>query len=158
MTEPPMPLLELRRRLREQTPQERLSKRKISLKNISNTRDVTHTFSRRIKNLRIRFAKTHTQISINKLRDKKQVVYQPIHKMKKSFTLMTLVPSTFPFLSSPKVAYSLCDRGVRLENHFLSLVMCHEQPESMSHLSSKPPFNTYIGSEDVDGSVLVLVS
>jgi hypothetical protein len=52
-----MPFPELRRRLREQTPQERLSKRKISLKNIFNTRDSTHTFIRRIKNLRIRFAK-----------------------------------------------------------------------------------------------------
>jgi hypothetical protein len=74
-----MPLPELGRRLREQTPQGRLSKRKISLKNISNARDVTHTFARRIKNLRIRFMKKHTQISI-KLRDRKHVVSQPIHK------------------------------------------------------------------------------
>jgi hypothetical protein len=70
---------------------------------------------------------------------------------------MMSVPSTLPFLSSPKVTYSLCDRGVRLENHFLFLIMCHEQPESMSHMSSKPPSITYIGREKVDGSVLGLV-
>jgi predicted ATP-binding protein involved in virulence len=75
-----MPLPELRRRLREQTPQERPSKRKISFKNISNVRDATHTFARRIKNLRIQFVKKHTQISINMLRDRKQVISQPIHK------------------------------------------------------------------------------
>jgi hypothetical protein len=43
-------------------------------------RDAIHTFARRIKNLRIQFVKKHTQISINKLRDKKQIVSQPIHK------------------------------------------------------------------------------
>jgi hypothetical protein len=35
--------------------------------------------------------------------------------------------------------------------------MCREQPESMSHLSSKPPFITYTGQEKVDDSVLGLV-
>jgi hypothetical protein len=68
-----MPLLELGRRLREETPQGRLSKRKISLKNISNVRDSTHAFARRIKNLRIQFAKKHIEISINKLRDKSRL-------------------------------------------------------------------------------------
>jgi hypothetical protein len=48
-------------------------------------------------------------------------------------------------LSSTKVTYSLCDRGVRLENYFLFLIMCLEQPESMSHLFSRPPSNTYTG-------------
>jgi hypothetical protein len=78
-------------------------------------------------------------------------------KVKQSFTLMMSVPSTLPFLSSLKVTYSLCDRGVRLENHFLFLVMCREQPESMSHMSSKPPSITYIGREKVNDSVLRLV-
>jgi hypothetical protein len=91
-------------------------------------------------------------ISIDMLRNRKHVVSQHIHKsdtfkVKQSFTLMTPVPSILPFLSSPKVTYSLCDRGVRLENHFLFLVMCHEQPKSMSHVSSKPPSITYIGRE-----------
>jgi hypothetical protein len=36
-------------------------------------------------------------------------------------------------------------------------VMCCEQPESMSHVSSKSPSITYIGREEVDGSVLGLV-
>jgi hypothetical protein len=40
---------------------------------------------------------------------------------------------------------------VGLENHFLFLVICREQPQSMSHLSSRLPSNTYIEREDVDG-------
>jgi hypothetical protein len=43
-------------------------------------RDSTHTLARRIKNMRIRLAKKYTQISIIKLRDRKQVLSQPIHK------------------------------------------------------------------------------
>jgi uncharacterized protein YdeI (YjbR/CyaY-like superfamily) len=46
-----MPLPELRRRLQNQTPQRRLSRRKIRLENISNARDVTNTLARRIKNM-----------------------------------------------------------------------------------------------------------
>jgi hypothetical protein len=53
---------------------------KISLKNISNARDATNTLARRIKNMRIRLVKKHTQISITKLRDRKQGVSQPIYK------------------------------------------------------------------------------
>jgi predicted ATP-binding protein involved in virulence len=53
---------------------------KNQLKNISNARDATNTLARRIKNMRIRLAKKHTQISITKLRDRKQVISQPIHK------------------------------------------------------------------------------
>jgi hypothetical protein len=36
--------------------------------------------ARRIKNMRVRLAEKHTQISITKLRDRKQVVSQPVHK------------------------------------------------------------------------------
>jgi hypothetical protein len=75
-----MSLSELGRRLQNQAPQRRLSRREISLKNISNARDATNTLARRIKNMRIRLAKKHTQISITKLRDRKQVISQPIHK------------------------------------------------------------------------------
>jgi hypothetical protein len=75
-----MPLLELRRGLRNQSAQGRLSRRKISFENISNARDATNMLARRVKNMRIRFAKKHTQISITKLRDRKQVVSQPIYK------------------------------------------------------------------------------
>jgi hypothetical protein len=35
--------------------------------------------------------------------------------------------------------------------------MRYEQPESMSHVFSKPPSITYIGQEGVDGSMLGLV-
>jgi hypothetical protein len=75
-----MPLSELGRRLRNQAPQRRLSRRKNSFKNISNVRDDTNTLVRRIKSMQIRLAKKHTQISITKLRDRKKVVSQPIHK------------------------------------------------------------------------------
>jgi hypothetical protein len=49
------------------------------LENIFNTRDATNTLAGRIKDMRIRLAKNHTQ-SITKLRDRKQVVSQPVHK------------------------------------------------------------------------------
>jgi hypothetical protein len=75
-----MPLPELGRRLRNQAPQRGLSRRQISLENISNMRDATNMLARRIKNMRIRLAKKHTQVSITKLRDRKQVVSQPVHK------------------------------------------------------------------------------
>jgi hypothetical protein len=75
-----MPLPELGRRLRDQAPQGRLSRGKIILENIPNIRDTTNTLAGRIKNMRIRFAKKHTQIGITKLRDRKQVVSQPVHK------------------------------------------------------------------------------
>jgi hypothetical protein len=75
-----MSLPELGRRMQNQAPQGGLSRRKISLKNIPNARDATNTFARRIKNMRIRLAKNYTQISITKLRDRKQVVSQPVHK------------------------------------------------------------------------------
>jgi hypothetical protein len=47
--------------------------------------------------------------------------------------------------------------GVRLENHLATLIMCREQPKSTNHMFSNPPSNTYIGREEVDGSVLGLV-
>jgi hypothetical protein len=50
------------------------------LKNNSNARDASNTLARRIKNMRIRLVKKHTQTRITKLRDRKQVVSQPIHK------------------------------------------------------------------------------
>jgi hypothetical protein len=35
--------------------------------------------------------------------------------------------------------------------------MCLEQPESIDHMFSNPSTTTYIGREEVDGSVLGLV-
>jgi hypothetical protein len=75
-----MSLLKLRWTLWDQTLHRRFSKRKISLKDFANARDATSTLARRIKNLWIRLAKKHIQISINKLRDRKQIVSQFIHK------------------------------------------------------------------------------
>jgi hypothetical protein len=54
-----MPLPELRRRLRNQEPQRRLSRRKISLENISNARDATNTLARRIKNMQKAHSNQH---------------------------------------------------------------------------------------------------
>jgi hypothetical protein len=75
-----MSLTELRRRLRDQTLHRRLSNREISLKIFANARDVTNTLARRIKNFLIRLAKKHIQISINKVRNKKQIIPDLIHK------------------------------------------------------------------------------
>jgi hypothetical protein len=75
-----MPLPKLRRRLREQTPQERLSKWEIGLKDISDMRNTTNQVASWIKNSWIRLPKKHMQINIHKLRDRKQVISQPIHK------------------------------------------------------------------------------
>jgi hypothetical protein len=84
-----------------------LSKREINLKYISNARDDTNTLARRIKNIRIRFTKKHTQISINKLRDRKQVVSQPIHKSdiiqsEEVIYLNDVDTKHFTFLAIPK--------------------------------------------------------
>jgi hypothetical protein len=106
--------------------------------------------------------KKHIKISIDKLRNRKQVVPKLIYTSdiiqgEEVIYLDDVGTKHLPFLSSPKVTYSLCDKGVRLENHFLFPIMCREQPEFMSQLSSKPPSNTYIGREKVNGSELGLV-
>jgi hypothetical protein len=100
--------------------------------------------------MRIRLVKKHTQISITKLRDRKQVISQRIYKSDiiQDETVIYLGDvgiEHLPFLSSPKVTYSLCDRGVRLKNYFLFPVMCCEQSKSMGHVSSKPQTITYTG-------------
>jgi hypothetical protein len=43
-------------------------------------RDATNTLAGRIKNMRIRLAKKYMQVSITQLRDRKQIVSQPIQK------------------------------------------------------------------------------
>jgi hypothetical protein len=118
-------------------------------KNIANVRNATNKIARGIMNTRIRFVKKLIQISINKLRDREQIIPKLIHKSdiiqgEVVIYLDDAVPSTLPLFLFPKVTYSLCDRGVRLENHFLFSVMCCEQPESMSHVFFKPPSITYI--------------
>jgi hypothetical protein len=143
-----MPLPELRRRSGNQTLHRGLSKRKISLKDLD-VRNTTNMVTTRIKHFRARFAKENIQISINKMRDSKRLYLNlstsgTSFKVKCLFTLMTHVPSTLPFFSSPKVTYSFGERGVRLGNDFLSPIMCREQSESINHLFSRPPYITYI--------------
>jgi hypothetical protein len=124
------------------------------LENLANVRNATNEIARRVKNSGARFVKKHIQISINNLRDRQQIIPQFIHKsdiIQGEVVIYLVDVGTKHFtLSSLKVTYSFCDRGVRLENHFLSLVMCHEQLESMSHMFSSPSSMTYI--EEVDGS------
>jgi hypothetical protein len=157
-----MPLLELRRRLRDQTLHRRLSKREISLKDFANKRNTTNKSAKRIKNLQTRLAKENIQISIDQLRDRKHIIPELVHKTDIISSGVVIYlddvdTEHLTLLVIPKNHYSLCDRGVRLENHFLFPVMCLEQTESMSHLSFRPPSITYIGREKVDGSVLGLV-
>jgi hypothetical protein len=144
-----MPLAELRGRLRDQTLHRRLSKREITLKDLANARNATHKLARRIKNTRTRFVKKHIQISIDKLIDRKKIIYELVHKcdiiqVEVVIYLDDTSTKHLTLLSISKSHILLCDSGVRLENHFLFPVMCHEQPESMSHVFFRPPSITYI--------------
>src|SRR5579859_918700 len=64
--------------------------------------------------------------------------YEKLYLQNPSFTLMDPNDLTLSHPLSPKVMYSLRITGVRLENQYELLVMCHEQPESMSEMSSRP--------------------
>jgi hypothetical protein len=106
--------------------------------------------------------KENIQIIINKLRDRKQIIRELVHNSDiiQGETIIYLDDAGTEHLTLlviPKVTYSLCDRGVRLENHFLFLVMCLVQLKSLSNVFSRPPSITYIGREEVDGSMLGLV-
>jgi hypothetical protein len=106
--------------------------------------------------------KKHTQISITKLKDRKQVVSQHVHKSniiqgEAVIYLDDAGPKHLTLLIILKSHILLVLQGSEAGEPFLFPVMCREQPESMSHVSSKPPSITYIGREGVDGSVLGLV-
>jgi hypothetical protein len=105
--------------------------------------------------------KENIQINIDQLRDRKQIISEFVHKSDiiQGEVVINLDDAGIKHLRlhSSKVTYSLCDRGVRLENYFLFPIMCLEQPESMSHLFFRPPSITYTGREEVDGSMLGLV-
>jgi hypothetical protein len=77
-------------------------------------------------------------------------------KVKKSFTLMTPVLSTLPFLSPLKVTL-LVWQGSEAREPFL--ITSHVSWATRVHepLVLRPLSNTYIGQEEVDGSVLGLV-
>jgi ribosome biogenesis SPOUT family RNA methylase Rps3 len=50
------------------------------LKDFANVRNTTNKLARRIKNLRTRLAKENIKISINKLRNRKQIIPELVHK------------------------------------------------------------------------------
>jgi hypothetical protein len=157
-----MPLPKLKRRLWDQTLHKRLSKWEISLKKLSNARNATHKLARRIKNTWTRFAKKHIQISINKLRDRKKIIPELVHKSdiiqcEAIIYLDDVGTEHLTLLVIPKSHTLLVWQGVRPENNFLFPVLCREQPESVSHVISKPLSITYIIREEVDGSVLGLL-
>jgi hypothetical protein len=121
---------------------------KNQLKDFFEVRNATNTLARRIKNLRIIHAKKNIQISIDKLRDREQIISELIHKSDIiQGEVVIYVDDTgtehVTLLVIPKSHILLYQ--VRLENHFLFPVMCLEQPESMSHLFSRPPSITYMG-------------
>jgi predicted translin family RNA/ssDNA-binding protein len=51
-----------------------------SLKDFSKVRNDTNKLARRIKNLRTRLVKENIQISIDQLRDRKQIILELVHK------------------------------------------------------------------------------
>jgi hypothetical protein len=135
---------------------------KNQLEKLPNAKNTTNKIARRIKNSWTSFTKKHIQISIDKLRDKEQIILELVHKSDIIQGEVTIylddagIKQLIP-LVIPKVAYSFYDRGVRLDKYFLSSVMCHEQPESIRYVFSKPPSISYIGWEEIDGSMLELV-
>jgi hypothetical protein len=50
------------------------------LKEFSKARNATNKIARRIKNLKTRLAKENIQISIDQLRDRKQIIHELVHK------------------------------------------------------------------------------
>jgi hypothetical protein len=85
--------------------------------------------------------KKHIQISINKLKDRKQIVSQFIQKSdiihgEVVIYLNDVGTKHLTLLIIPKSHTLLCDRRVRLENHFLFPFICHEQLKSMSYVST----------------------
>jgi hypothetical protein len=75
------------------------------------------------------------------------------HTMRKTMTINTRQAHRKATCQIPQESNTQ-KQVVRLENHIVTLVMRHEQPESISHVFSKPPSNTYMGPEEVEGSVL----
>jgi hypothetical protein len=125
-------------------------------------RDATNMLAGRIKNMRIRLVKKHTQISITKLRDRKQVVSQPVHKRdiirgEAVIYLDDTGPKNLALLVIPKSHILLLWQGSEAREPFLVSGHVSWGTESMSHVSSKPLSITYTGWEKVDGSVLGLV-
>ena len=80
MTKSPMPLPELRRRIRNQTASRTKGFGKISSKNTIERRDTAHKFSLTIKNARKTFLEANLKAVFKQLRDRKQVEVQRINQ------------------------------------------------------------------------------
>jgi hypothetical protein len=76
-----------------------------------------------------------------------------VHAIRKAMTTTQVKHTEKPQAKSHK-NQTHESKWVRLENQIATPVMRHEQPESMSHMFSNPPSNTYMGWEEVNGSVL----
>jgi hypothetical protein len=118
--------------------------REISLENLTLGDDHTNNITSRIQQMRFARLETHLKALIKKLRNRKQIETQRLHKsnpLNVTLSLTCTTPSeiTLPRPLPPNVMYIFSFTGVRLENHFLSPVMCQEHPESINQMFSKPP-------------------
>jgi hypothetical protein len=80
-----------------------------------------------------------------------------VHAMKKSYDHLMSQASRKVTKKIPTRIKHKKSMGERLENHLVTPVMCREQPKSINHMFSNPLSNTYIGLDEVDGSVLGLM-
>jgi hypothetical protein len=59
---------------------QKIDQKRNQLEKLFKWRNTTNKSARRIKNMRTRLAKEHIQISIDKLRDRKQIISELVHK------------------------------------------------------------------------------
>jgi hypothetical protein len=117
--------------------------RKNSSENLTLGDDRAHEIASRIQITRTTRFETDLKNLNKKLGDREKIVPQRLDKRNTPSSnrlthLHRAHKSTLPFPLSPKVMYSLVIIRVRPENHRRSLVMCHEQPESINQKPSMP--------------------
>jgi hypothetical protein len=138
-----MPLPKLRRGSSHQTSRRAERVRKISSKDTAKMNNLANKISLRVKNSRQAGLKAYFKAILKKLPNRKQIEMQ-IRDQGNILQDKALVDpngptrNTLPLLLSPNVMYSLHCTGSRLENHFELLIMWHKQPESISHVFSRP--------------------
>jgi uncharacterized protein YijF (DUF1287 family) len=59
---------------------QKIDQKRNQLEKLLKWRNTTNKSARRIKNMRTKLAKEHIQISIDKLRDRKQIIPELVHK------------------------------------------------------------------------------
>jgi hypothetical protein len=89
-------------------------------------------------------------------KEKSHLGLMSVHAMRKAMTPMKKNTEKDTKQNTTRIKH-MKSMGVRLENHLATLVMCREQPESINLMFSNLTSNTYIGWEEVDGSMLGLV-